>query len=118
MVALKTLIFTILAPGTVVLSEVGFLKQFPANSKEGIPTSFRLNRRERLSSCNRVTQQVRSTAVGNTSLGKTVLPTHVKEPEGALRHKQAGLGRNKLSFYGNRCILWGCRADFDLCLKP
>ncbi len=39
-------------------------------------------------------------------------------PEGALCRKQAGLGRNKRSLNGNSCILWGCRADFDLCLKP
>jgi hypothetical protein len=44
-------------------------------------------------------------------------------PEGqglsdAVMGKQAGLGRNKLSLNGNRCILWGCGADFDLCLKP
>ena len=48
-------------------------------NKEGIPSSFKLNGRERFSSCNRVTQQVRSTAVGNTLLGNTVPPTHAKE---------------------------------------
>src|SRR2546430_3224314 len=42
---------------------------------EEILSSFRLDRRERFSSCRRVTQrirEVRSTAVGNTMLGDTV----------------------------------------------
>ena len=51
-------------------------------AKEGVLSFFRLNRRERFSLCSHVTQRIRetrSTPIGNTLLGNTVLPTHVKE---------------------------------------
>jgi hypothetical protein len=120
-----------------LLPEEGVLSFFRLNRREWFSWCSHITQRIR---------ETRATSVGNTLLGNTVLPTHAKEhamPKSAYytltwssssqvyalyegQGSQKGLcviykralGRNKLSFYGNRCILWGCGADFDLCLKP
>src|SRR5258708_40310565 len=53
----------------------------PVTPERGVPSFFRLDRRERFLFCSSVTQPVRemrSTLVGNTLLGNTLAPTHIR----------------------------------------
>ena len=73
--------------------------------KEGISSSFKLNGWKRFSSSNRVTQQARSIAVGNTLLGNMASKLHAPRPRPHPVHRPRLLQRLQQGREGTLTVL-------------